>query len=327
MSLRPPVDPADIRSHVLRDGDVAVRVLSLGCVVQSWVVDGTPVVLGYVDLADYIANPYCMGMVAGRVANRVRNARFNLGRVEYTLPANDPPHHLHGGPGGIGWRNWTLEPDGPKAARLTLETPHLDQGWPGAARFKVILRLHNAQLTYDISATTDRPAPINLAQHSYFNLNGTGDILDHELQINAPHYTPNDATGVPTGAIDPVAGTRFDFTRPRRIGDANPDLGPDLSPDLGGFDGNLALQGGHAVHLTGAKRSLELWTDQPGLQLYTGGKLGHHGTPAPGPNHAPFAGLCLEAQGFPDAVNQPHFPQILCTPDAPYRHITRIEIT
>lgn len=306
-----------IEQHVLSDGDTEVTVLSMGCAVMDWQVAGRHVVLGYRDAEHYRQNPASMGMLCGRVINRIDRARFSLGGVEYVLPANDGPHHLHGGPGGLGRRNWRMERDGTRALRLSIRSEDGDQGYPGAVDVAVVLRLDGARLTYDMSAVPDRETPINLGQHLYFNLSGMGTILDHHLRIAADRYTPNRADLIPEGRIDPVAGTAFDFRHPVRLGDG------------AGWDGNVVLNEGAdpAVELTAPDgMRLRLWTDRPGLQVYTSNMLTPTLPAGPGAAHRKYAGLCLEAQDLPNAVNVPAFGSILHSPDNPYRQVTAIEI-
>lgn len=308
-----------IRSHVLRDGDTAVTILSIGCAVQDWTVGDRRVVLGYADPEAYRTNPASLGVVCGRVVNRISGAAFTLGGRQWTLPANLPPHHIHGGPGGFGWRHWDLAPDGDRAVRLTLHSPHLDQGYPGALDVSVTLTLDGARLTWEMEAVPDRETPVNLAQHLYFNLAGTGSVRDHALRIRAGHCTPTDA-GMPTGEIRTVAGTRFDFSEPRPLGEAD--------PDGRGYDLNYALEAGAGpqAELCAAGMRLCLWTDRPGLQLYTSGGLRSHATPHRGQSHDPSTAICLEAQDFPNALNTSGFGSILCSPEHPYRQVTSIGI-
>lgn len=306
-----------IDRHVLRDGDTAITVLSMGCAVMDWQVRGRHVVLGYRDADLYRQNPASMGVVCGRVINRIDNARFSMGGLEYFLPANNGRHHLHGGPGGLGRRNWRMETDGDRAVRLSIRSENGDQGYPGNLDIVVEMRLNGGRLTYDMTAVPDRETPVNLGQHIYFNLAGTGTVHDHVLRVDADRYTPNRQDKVPQGHIAPVDGTGFDFRQPVRLGDGN------------GWDGNLVLNAksdpvAEVVAPDGMR--LRLWTDRPGLQVYTSNALNHVLPEGPGAAHGPFAGLCLEAQDLPNAVNVPAFGSILCSPDRPYRQVTSIEI-
>lgn len=309
-----------IEHHILRDGDTEITVLSLGCCVQDWRVGGRRVVLGYADPEDYRTNPKSMGMVVGRVANRISGGRFTLDGETWELSRNSGENTIHGGPQGFGKRLWRMEPDGPRAVTFRLTSAHLDQGFPGALEVSLRMTLDGAALTWTMEAVPDRPTPVNLCQHLYFNLAGEGGIRDHRFRIAADRYTPVDAATLPTGEIRPVSGSRFDFRTARPLSEAD--------PDSLGYDTNFALNGtnpaAEAVSPDGMR--LRLWTDRPGLQFYTGAYLTAHGTPWPGVDHVPFGGFCMEAQDFPDAVNQPGFPPTICTPDRPYRQTTTIEI-
>ncbi len=306
-----------ITSHVLRDGDTEVTVLSLGCAVMDWRVRDRHVVLGYSTPEHYRQNPASMGVICGRVANRIAGAQFDLDGVTYSLPANASPHHLHGGPGGIGRRNWQMSRDGERAVEFRLLSEDGDQGYPGRVAFRVVMRLKGGRLTWKMEGVLDRVTPINLAQHLYFNLTGQGTVADHSLRIVADRYTPNGPDLVPLGRIDPVAGTAYDFRTPVRLGDGE------------GWDGNLILTKGAdpaAEVVVPDGMTLRLWTDRPGMQVYTANTLTHVLPEGPGAAHGRFAGLCLEAQDMPNAVNVPAFGSILCSPDAPYRQVTSIEI-
>ena len=315
------IAPADIRRQVLADGDVSVAVLNLGCITQNWRVPHrgarVPVVLGYDDPAAYIDNPFYLGALVGRVANRIAGAGFTLNGTSHRLAANTPPHVLHGGAGGIGKRLWTMETDGSRALQLRLTSPDGDQGFPGRADFTVTISLSGPTLTHDMQATVDRPTPINLAHHNYFNLMGHGTARDHVLHIPSDHVTEVDADMIPTGRLLPVAGTRHDFNRPRALSEAD--------PRAEGYDENHVLTGDTVTLAAPNGLTLKLHTDQPGLQLYSSRYLAPRHTPLADQSHAPYSAICLEAQHFPDAVNHPHFPSIIATPDAPYRQ--RLSVT
>ncbi|KMK65894.1 aldose epimerase family protein [Puniceibacterium sp. IMCC21224] len=310
-----------IERHVLQDGDVRIAVLSMGCAVQDWQVGDTHVVLGYANPEDYRTNPVAMGTVCGRVVNRIRNARFDIDGTTYRLPANSGPNHIHGGPGGLGLSNWQMDRDGARAVLLRHHSTDLDQGYPGAVDFSVEMRLDGHRLTYIMTGTPSQKTPINLAQHIYFNLMGNGTVRDHVLRIDADTYTPNAADNMPMGRIDPVDGTRYDFRTPKRLEDAD--------QERAGWDGNLLLnqttQPKAEVTAPNGMR-LRLWSQERGLQLYTSNTLGPHGSPLPGPPHAPFAGICLEAQGMPVAFGTDALEQSLCEPGRDYFQKLEIEI-
>lgn len=315
---------AEIKSVLLHDGELKVRLLSVGCAVQSWHVAGLPVVLGYADPDDYRANPYTMGMVIGRVVNRISGACFELNGETFPLSANLPPTHIHGGPGGLGWRNWETEVLDEKSVRFRFLSPHLDQGYPGEVHFEVVMRLSGYELSYEMTAVPDRITPINMAQHQYFNLMGDGDIRDHSLRIGASRDTPTDSQAFPLGSIESVENTVFDFRQARIIKNSDPEqLGHDASLVIDKVDRKSPAAEAWAPN--GIK--LQLGTDQPCLQLYTSGTLEQVGSPGSGAAHQRFAGFCLEAQNYPDALSHSHFPSILHGPDTPYTQSLRLAIS
>ena len=285
------------------------------------------VVLGCTDVAGYESGPH-FGSLVGRVANRIGGASFELDGKTYRLPANDGPNTLHGGPEGYSRRVWTVEPrhdhDGP-SLRLTIDDPDGHMGFPGNVRVEVhYVWTDSDVLRIRYRATTDAPTPINLTNHSYFNLKDGGktDVLGHVLRLDADAYTPVDASLIPTGERAPVAGTPFDFRTPKPIG-------ADLPPD--GYDHNFALKGvregrGGIVgpHLwlcamvdePTTRRHMEVWTDQPGVQFYTGNLLdGSQG-------FQKHAGCCLETQHFPDSVHHPDFPNTILRPGETFESTT-----
>lgn len=317
----------DLRSHRLEAGDMSVTILSLGCITHDWQVplgDAlVSTVLSYRDPADHLRHRGSLGIIAGRVANRIANAQFSLDGTTYQLSANEGSNQLHGGPRGLASHNWRLEPDGKTGVQLRHRSPDGDQGFPGNVDFTVTIYLQNNQLVYDMTAVPDRATPINLAQHSYYNLMGSGTIWDHQLQIASRAYTPTDDGLIPTGEIATLDGQPFDFRQNKLIRQAD--------PTQKGADINLVLEQTNqspAATLTAPNGlCLKLWTDQPGLQLYTGAKLSAKAPPLHQQTHQAFTGLCLEPQHFPDAPNWPHFPTTICTPERPYHQRLTIEVS
>lgn len=312
----------EIRSAILKDGDTSITVLSMGCAIQEWIVGGKSVVLGYKDPESYRTNPYVLGCVVGRIANRTAGAGFELDGQQWDLPANDGINHLHGGPGGLGWSNWDLNQESDTCVTLRFRSEHLAQGYPGTVDFEVRLTLNGPALTWEMTATPDRPTPVNLAQHVYFNLNGSENVLSHCVQLNASAITPTDDMLIPTGDILEVCETRYDFRTPVRISQND--------PDNQGYDVNFVLD--QAEHIKARVRSdtgmqLQLWTDRPGLQFYTAKHLKHFAEINSCAEHEPSFGFCLEAQDFPNAINEPTFGSIVCTPQTPYQQRTTIEIS
>ncbi|MDP9349623.1 MAG: galactose mutarotase [Gemmatimonadota bacterium] len=288
------------------------------------------VVLGYDGLAGYVADQAYFGALIGRHANRIREGRFTLDGREYVLPVNNGPNHLHGGPGGFNKVAWRAEPldgaEGPGVV-LTHTSPHGTEGYPGTLEVRVTYRLTEAnELRVDYAASTDAPTPVNLTQHSYFNL--TGDprrqVLGHEVELAADHFTPVDDTLVPTGEITPVEGTPFDFRRPAPIGAR---IGVDHAQlaRAGGYDHNFVLSGGAGemrlaarVHEPTTGRVLELHTTEPGVQFYSGNFLDGTVRGKEGVYYGHRTGFCLEPQHFPDAPNQPAFPSTILRPGERY---------
>lgn len=294
------------------------------------------IVLGYENVADYVeakTTPY-FGATVGRVANRIENARFELDGQHYELFANNGPHHLHGGRRGWDKVVWDAEPQetaaGPEI-RLSYTSPDGEEGYPGEVRAQTVYALtHAGELIVTMRATTDRPTLVNMAHHTYWNLSGhgSGSIEDHELTLLADEYTPSEpvpgADPVPRGVIEPVAGTPFDFTLAKRIGNDLRAVGG--SP--AGFDHNWVVRG-EADRLRPAARVkdpktgrvLDLSANQPGIQFYSGKFLdgSHQGK---GATYGQYAGLCLETQKFPNAISVPGWrDQVLLLPGQTYEHV------
>nr|WP_323776808.1 aldose epimerase family protein [Amylibacter sp.] len=308
---------ADIRSFTLETAQSAVTLLNLGCVTQSWVSSfgaaQRSIVLGYRDPAAYLTNPQFLGAIVGRVANRIANARFELDGVGYHLDANVPPHILHGGHDGLHQRIWDADADGSRAVQLRLQSPDGDQGFAGAVDFTVEISLSDNSLTYQMTAEVDRPTPINLAQHSYYNLAGSGPIKHHRLHVAADAILNTDAAGIPLGPMHSLNGQPLDFRTGKTIQAGDPqshgiDHNYCLTPDTPAPQARLSASG----------LALSFHTDQPGLQVYTASNLSPVAPPLHGQIHSAFTGICLEPQGYPDALNQPSYPTIVVTPDRPY---------
>jgi aldose 1-epimerase len=289
------------------------------------------VLLSLAALSDYAGDQPHLGATVGRYANRIRSARFALDGRCHVLPANDGPHHLHGGPRGLSRRVWReLERfalPGGAGVLLGLESPDGDQGYPGALAITARFALDAAgALRIDYHATSDAPTVLSISNHAYFALDdgGASPVLDQRLWLRASRYTPVDDAGLPTGAIEPVADTPFDFREPRALGERI----AALVPRRGGYDHNFALDApgdlaAPAAHLAAPRsgRVLTVHTTQPGLQLYTGNHLGGlrcQGGVRPGR----WCALCLETQSFPNAPNEPGFPPARVDPGIPYHHTT-----
>ncbi|RUT30189.1 galactose mutarotase [Arsenicitalea aurantiaca] len=316
--------------RLVSDTGVEVDIISYGVVVRDWrvpVAGGLrSVVLGFESFAPYPVHSPHFGSLAGRVANRIGGSRFTLEGREYVLPSNENGNHLHGGPGGLGRQVWEGEvDDAGTGVRFTHFSPDGAMGYPGNVTFTAHYTLSGNRLRLALSAETDRLTPISLVQHQYFNLGTTDTIIDHRYRIAASAFTEPGPQLLPTGAILPVAGTKYDFRTPRVMRDA------DGSPQ--DFDVNLVLDTGRdagtpvaEVVSPDADLTLRLFTDRPGVQLYN---AVYTDIPVPGlegRRYGKHAGFCLEDQSFADAVHNPHFPSILHSPDRPYRHWCEIEI-
>jgi aldose 1-epimerase len=283
------------------------------------------VVLGFDTLAEYVADGSYFGALIGRHGNRIRGGRFSLDGATYQLPVNNGRNHLHGGPGGFHKVLWSAHPldDGVVLRHTSADG---EQGYPGTLHAAVTYRwTPDHALSVEYAAETDAPTPVNLTQHTYFNLSGdpTRDILGHQLQLNADGFTPVDDTLIPTGELAPVEGTPFDFRQPKPIGMRIDCRHPQLEPP-GGFDHNFVLRGDGSLSL-GARvvepdtgRVLELSTTEPGLQFYSGNFLDGEARGKGGVPYHHRRGFCLEPQHFPDAPNQPAFPSTILRPGEHY---------
>ena len=293
------------------------------------------VVLGHDSLEGYLKQPGFMGCITGRYANRIAKGEFKLGGKTYTLAKNNGPNHLHGGRVGFDKRVWQAKDvQGPDAIGVQLSYTSKDgeEGYPGNLAVAVTYWLtNNNELKIDYAATTDKETVVNLTNHSYFNLAGAGngDILKHELTLNADRFTPVDETLIPTGELRPVKGTPLDFTAPTAIG-ARIDDQKDQQMVYGkGYDHNFVVNGNPGQLRLAARvsepvsgRVLEVLTTEPGVQLYTGnfldGSIKGKGDKA----YQRRYGFCLETQHFPDSPNKPQFPTTTLKPGEQFKSAT-----
>lgn len=268
--------------------------------------------------------------VFGRVANRIAGARFTLDGREYQVTRNNGKHHIHGGAKNFSRVLWRAEPStDPKVARvkLTYESADGEEGFPGKLTTSVTYTLTAENtLRIDYRATTDKPTPLNLTNHAYFNLAGGGDALEHELTLNADRYTVVDADLIPTGEIKAVAGSALDFTRSTALGARAAGLAPATRYDhnfvLNRRAGDVSLLFAARVREPQSGRVMEVWTTEPGVQLYTNVL-----TPLPA-NAPPRLGfLCLETQHFPDSVNHPEFPSTILRPGQVFTSTTEFRFS
>ncbi|MFF3915637.1 aldose epimerase family protein [Streptomyces sp. NPDC001852] len=307
-------DGTEVHRWTLERAGTRVEVLTYGGVVRSVQVPdregrAANVVLGFADLDGYLAHPEpYFGALIGRYANRIAHARFPLDGVVYALEPNNAPNSLHGGAAGFDKRVWAAQPvaDG---VRLSRVSPHGEEGFPGRLEVSATYTLDaSGALRIAYEAVTDAATVINLTNHSYFNLAGSGHAGGHELRLAAARFTPVDADLIPTGALEDVTGSRFDFRSPRKVGS--------------GYDHNFVLDKGVTdvpeevaeLHDPASGRTLTVATTEPGLQLYTADHLGEP--------FAPGDGIALETQHFPDSPNRGEFPSTVLRPGRVFRSET-----
>jgi aldose 1-epimerase len=336
-------DGERVDRYTLSNGRMRVRILTYGGILQTIEVPDRRgrlgnVTLGFDNLADYVARSPYFGCITGRYANRIANGRFTLDGQVYQLPINNDPNSLHGGTVGFDKHVWAateIRDRDSVGLRLRFTSPAGDQGYPGTLRATVTYTLTRSNgIRMDYRATTDAPTVVNLTNHAYFNLagEGTGTIDDHLLHLNARRYTPVDATLIPTGAIDPVAGTPMDFTRPTAIGARNRDGTFEQLVIGRGYDHNWVLdRRDHSytklelaarVLDRSSGRVLTIVTTEPGIQFYGGNFLDGTLVGTSGRMYRQGDGFALETQHYPDSPNQPHFPSTELRPGQTYQSTT-----
>lgn len=307
-------------------GDLCAEIIAWGAVLRDLRLAGRPhpLVLGFDDFDAYPAHSPHFGAICGRYANRIAGGRFTLdGRAHQVERAAGEAHALHGGPAaGFGRRLWRVVEHAPDALLLAFDSPDGDGGYPGAVSVTCLYAIApDNRLRIVLQGTTDAPTVLNLAQHSYFNLDGAADVSGHRLTIPASTRTHTDAALIPTGDLVSVEGTPYDFRAGRALSepdapvyDTNYVLAPERRPEPAFA---ARLQGGTGV-------AMELWTTEPGLQFYDACGLNVPVAGLDGRRYGPRAGLCLEPQIWPDAPNHPHFPSAVLRPGETYRQITEL---
>ncbi|MEU6392037.1 aldose epimerase family protein [Streptomyces sp. NPDC046939] len=333
-------DGTKIYRWSLANGGTRLKVLSYGGIVQSLELPDRKgryvnVSLGYDNIEGYVTGTTFFGATIGRYGNRIAKGRFTLDGTTYQLSVNDGENSLHGGAKGFNTRVWDVEPfTSGSDVGLHLHYTSIDgeMGYPGTLKVTVTYTLTaRGDWRIDYKATTDKPTVVNLTNHTYYNLagEGSGGIYDHELTLAASRYTPTDAGLIPTGELAKVAGTPFDFRRPKAIGDDIRAAHPQLVTAKG-FDHNWVLDKGitsRPVHFATLRdprsgRTLKIATDQPGVQFYSGNFLDGTLVGPSGRTYRQSDGLCLETQHFPDSPNQPAFPSTVLRPGQTYRSTT-----
>src|SRR5216684_3986313 len=329
---------ADIYT-LTNSGGAEVKITNYGGIVTSLRVPDRngkldDIVLGFDNLDAYLKGHAYFGAIIGRYGNRIAKGRFTLHGVEYKLAVNNGENHLHGGTKGFDKVVWNAKPRkvaNGAALELTYLNKDGEEGYPGNLSVKVIYTLTNAnELKIEYWATTDKDTVVNLTSHSYFNLSGqgNGDILNHQLLINAQRFTPTDAGSIPTGELKSIKGTPFDFTSAFRIGDRINDDDQQLKFGKG-YDHNFLLNGRRGtlrqaavVYESTSGRSMEIWTTEPGIQFYSGNFLDGTLTGKNGKVYQQRYGFCLETQHFPDSPNHPSFPTTVLRRGQQYHTIT-----
>ena len=325
--------------HEITIGSAAgaeAKILTYGALVRDMIVPGPNgpqrVVLGLDSIEDYRAHSPSFGITAGRYANRIAHGRFHIDGRACQLDLNQAGRHtLHGGSKGFGKRVWQLAHADARSVALTLVSPDGDMGFPGTLTVTTrYVMVEPGTLRVEMTATTDEATLVNLAHHTYWNLDGSPDVLDHELQIAAGHYTPVDDDLITTGEVLSVAGTAFDFRTPRPIRFPGGD-GPFA------YDHNWVLASArpspgqlrHALSLRSrrSRLALEVHTTEPGIQVYTGGKLNVAVPGLGGATYGPFGGVAIEPQVVPDSPNKPHFPDPVLRPGDVYRQVSEYRVS
>lgn len=317
-------------------GDV-VTISNYGGTITSWVSpdksgNKSSIIIGFDSLSTYRQNPPYFGALVGRYGNRIGKAQFTLNGTTYKLAANNGPNSLHGGIKGFDKVVWDATIPDSTQPSLTLKYVSKDgeEGYPGNLDVTVVYTLSDEDgLKIEYTATTDKATPVNLTNHSYFNLTGSvkNKILDHYLQIDADRYTPVDPTLIPTGELKAVKGTPFDFTTAKKIGQ-------DFSAVPGGYDHNFvlnrkdsSLQKVATLSDSVSGRTLEVYTTEPGLQFYTGNFLDGKFTNHDGNPLLVNTALCMETQHFPDSPNKPDFPSTILEPGQTYHSVTEYKLS
>ncbi len=275
------------------------------------------VLLGFDTASEYQCDHPCLGTLVGRVANRIGEGRFELDGRSYELAVNNGPHHLHGGLKGYDKVFWRARPLSPQALELSYTDPDGANGYPGTVEVTAVYTLTDEnELRLDYTARSDQRTPFNITNHAYFNLGADSDVLGHVLQLHADRYTPVDETLLPTGEVRDVAGTQMDFRTPRPIRE-------------GCYDHNFVVNGPAGtlrpvarVEDPSSGRVLEVHSDQPGVQFFTGNCLNGTLRGKGGRAYPLHGGFCLETQHFPDALNRPDFPSIILSPGETFRSTT-----
>jgi aldose 1-epimerase len=339
-------DNLDVRLYTLANtAGASIKITNYGASITHLLVPDrqgqlADVTLGFDSLAGYQGHPHYFGAIVGRYGNRIAKGKTTLYGRPIGLATNDQPNHLHGGKKGfdkVVWQAAEFTTDSAAGLKLTYASRDGEEGYPGNLQVQVTYTWGPGNtLNIDYQATTDQPTVVNLTNHAYFNLSGQlgSSILDHQLQVNAARFLPVDATLIPTGELKPVAGTPFDFTQPRPIGQAIGQTDNEQIKRGGGYDHCWVLDGAAntlrlvaTAHEPTSGRVLEVLTTEPGLQFYSGNFLNGKTVGKGGATYPHRGGFCLETQHYPDSPNQPDFPPTSLRPGEAYRSTTVYRFT
>ena len=318
-------DGREVQQISLCGGGLSADLLTYGATLRDLRLEGhtSPLVLGFDSFRTYLDHPGYFGATVGRCANRIGGGQFTLNDQRYQLDQNDGPNHLHGGKHGLAHQLWTIRETTQNSATLTISSPSGEMGYPGALHIcQTISLLPGGVMDLRMSATSDAPTLCNLAHHSYFNL-GAPDILSHYLQISADHYLPVDAGLIPTGEIARTAGTAFDFRSAKPLADACKTTGIDHN-----FCLSSCPQALRAVALLSTDAlAMQILTDQPGLQIYDTARMNVQVPGLDGKSYGAYAGIAMEPQFWPDAINHPDWAQPVLIPGETYTQHTQFAFT
>ena len=331
-------DGQEVDLYTLKNAaGMEVNISNYGGIIVSWTAPDKngnyeDVTLGCDSLANYVKGTPFFGALVGRYGNRIAKGKFMLDSTEYTLPINNGLNALHGGLKGFDKQVWQATPAGGEepSLKLTYTSKDGEEGYPGNLSVEVVYTLQKDNaLKIDYKATTDKATVVNLTNHTYFNLSGASDILNHEVSINADKFLPVDATLIPTGELKPVVGTPFDFTSPHKVGERINDT-TDVQIKFGGgydhcwvfTDSTKTLKLVATVYEPTTGRFMEVSTTEPAVQFYTGNFLNGSVIGKKGKGYGRRSGLCLETQHFPDSPNKPSFPSTVLKPGETYQTTT-----
>lgn len=307
-------DNKTVYSYIIKNKDLEAEFLDYGCIVRRLVYKGVDVVLGFDDIKSYENQKDYYGCLVGRYANRISKGKFWLNGKEYSLNINNGNNHLHGGNVGLNKRIWSAA-EIENGIVFSYLSPDGEEKYPGNLNISVEYKLEDNTFIINYFAKTDKDTICNLTNHSFFNLNGhgNGNILEHTLIINASSYTPVDTELITTGEIKPVINTVYDFLIEKRVG-------KEINREFDGYDINFCLDKEFAAILSGDKIKMEVYTNKPGIQLYTGNNIDAVGKE--NKKYKKYSGLCLETQYYPDSINKENFPSPVLKAGEKYKTYT-----